>query len=133
MSTFKAGTDNDNGRGVNDAPLHAPAQLLDAPPGEGGASGSGGAGGDTDTPPGQADDAPQPDSVAPDEAPPRKGTPVQGDTLPGSEAGLGAPTTGVDLSTINDPAWRPSRRWVSCWSPSRSSLRPQRSTFSKVN
>ncbi|KAE9189364.1 hypothetical protein PF005_g19672 [Phytophthora fragariae] len=85
MGTFKAGTDNDNGRGVNDAPLHAPAQLLDAPLVEG-------------------DDAPQPDSVASDEAPPRKGTPVQGDTLSGSEAGLEAPTTGVDLSTINDPA-----------------------------
>ncbi|KAE9278648.1 hypothetical protein PF001_g25069 [Phytophthora fragariae] len=72
MSTSKAGTDSDNGRDVDDAPLHAPEQLLDAPPVEGVASGSGGA--------------------------------VQGDTLPGSEADLGPPTTGVDLSTTNDPA-----------------------------
>ncbi|KAE8878359.1 hypothetical protein PF005_g26532 [Phytophthora fragariae] len=58
MSTSKAGTDSDNGRDVDDAPLHAPEQLLDAPPVEGVASGSGGAGGGTDTPSDQADDAP---------------------------------------------------------------------------
>ncbi|KAE8984165.1 hypothetical protein PR003_g23790 [Phytophthora rubi] len=103
MSTSKAGTDNDNGRDVDDAPLHAPEQLPDAPPVKGGASGSGGAGGGTDTPSDQAGEAPQPDSAVPDEAPPHRSTPAQGDSLPGSEADLGPPTTGVDLSTINDP------------------------------
>ncbi|KAE8995318.1 hypothetical protein PR001_g9873 [Phytophthora rubi] len=101
MSTSEAGTDNYSGRAVDDAPLHAPEQLPDAPPVEGGASGSSG---DIDTPSNQANDALQPDEAVPDKAPSRKNTPVQGDTLPGSEADRGAPTTGVDLSTIDDPA-----------------------------
>ncbi|KAE8881384.1 hypothetical protein PF005_g32558 [Phytophthora fragariae] len=62
MSTSKAGADNDNGRAVDDAPPHAPEQLPDVPLVEGGASGSGGAGGGVDTPSGQVDDTPQPDS-----------------------------------------------------------------------
>ncbi|KAE8964254.1 hypothetical protein PR003_g24928 [Phytophthora rubi] len=105
MSTSKAGTDNDNGRAVDDAPLHAPEQLPDAPPVEGGASGSGGAGGGIDTPSDQVNDTPQPDSaILEDKAPPRESNPAQDDTLPGSEADRGPPTTGVDLSTIDDPA-----------------------------
>ncbi|KAE9174246.1 hypothetical protein PF004_g26711 [Phytophthora fragariae] len=104
MSTSQAGTDNDNGRAVDDAPLHAPEQLQDAPPVEGGASGSGGAGDGIDTPSDQVNDTPQSDSAILDKAPPRENNPAQDDTLPGFEADRGAPTTGVDLSTIDDPA-----------------------------
>ncbi|KAE8952035.1 hypothetical protein PR001_g33467, partial [Phytophthora rubi] len=105
MSTSKADADNDNGRAVDDAPPHAPEQLPDAPPVEGGASGSGGAGGDVDTPSGQVDDTPQPDSAILDKAPSRESNPAQDDTLPGPETDRGPPpATGVDLSTIGDPA-----------------------------
>ncbi|KAE9312918.1 hypothetical protein PF001_g8993 [Phytophthora fragariae] len=52
----------------------------------------------------KADDAPQPDSAVPDEARSRESAPIQCITLPDSEADLGPPVTGVDLSTINDPA-----------------------------
>ncbi|KAE9301170.1 hypothetical protein PR003_g22586 [Phytophthora rubi] len=74
MSTSKAGTNSDKSHDVDDAPPHAPEQLPDAPPIEGA-----------------------------DETPSRKSAPVQGNTLSGSEAGLESPTTGVDLSTIDDP------------------------------
>ncbi|KAE8969166.1 hypothetical protein PR001_g27580 [Phytophthora rubi] len=104
MSTSTAGTDNDNGCAVDDAPLHAPEQLPDAPPVEAGASGSGRAGGGVDTPSDQVNDTPQPDPAILDKAPPRESNPAQDDTLPDSEADRGPPTTGVDLSTIDDPA-----------------------------
>ncbi|KAE8966736.1 hypothetical protein PR001_g28308 [Phytophthora rubi] len=105
MSTSKAGADSDNGRAVDDAPPHAPEQLPDVPPVEGGASGSGGAGGCVDTPSGQVDDTPQPDSGTLDKAPLRESNPARDDTLPGAETDRGPPpAAGVDLSTIDDPA-----------------------------
>ncbi|KAE8875495.1 hypothetical protein PF003_g40409 [Phytophthora fragariae] len=105
MSNSKAGADNDNGRAVDDAPPHAPEQLPDVPPVEGGASGSGGAGGGVDTPSGQVDNTPQPDSGTLDKAPSRESNPARDDTLPGAETDRGLPpAAGVDLSTIDDPA-----------------------------
>ncbi|KAE8954316.1 hypothetical protein PF011_g32137 [Phytophthora fragariae] len=77
MSTSQAGTDNDNDRAVDDAPLHAPEQLQDAPPVEGGASGSGGAGDGIDTPSDQVNDTPQSDSAILDKAPPRENNPAR--------------------------------------------------------
>ncbi|KAE8989646.1 hypothetical protein PF011_g18680 [Phytophthora fragariae] len=105
MGTSKENTDNDNGRVVDDAPPHAPEQLPDAPPVEGGASGSGGAGDGVDTRSGQVDDTPPPDSAVLGKVPSRESNPAQDDTLQGSEMDQGPPpATGVDLSTIDDPA-----------------------------
>ncbi|KAE8970781.1 hypothetical protein PR002_g27011 [Phytophthora rubi] len=97
-------SNGDADRGVDDVPPHAPEQLPDTPPVEGGASGSGGAGGAADTPSDQAGDVPQTDSTVPGESHSRENAPERGDMQPNSEAVSGPPTTGVDLSTINDPA-----------------------------
>ncbi|KAE9313413.1 hypothetical protein PF008_g19735 [Phytophthora fragariae] len=94
-------SNGDVDRDVDDVPPHAPEQLPITPPIEVGTSGSGGV---ADTPSDQAGDVPQTDSTVPGEFHSRKNAPEQDDIRPNSEAVPGPPTTGVDLSTIDDPA-----------------------------
>ncbi|KAE9336454.1 hypothetical protein PR003_g12503 [Phytophthora rubi] len=97
-------SNGDADRDVDDVPPHAPEQLPIIPPIEVGTLGSGGAGGVADTPSDQAGDVPQTDSTVPGEFHSRKNAPEQDDMRPNSEVVPGPPTTGVDLSTIDDPA-----------------------------